>query len=71
MLCGQKFPVFAVVYKEIGLIDELKSDTNDLFEAVGSVAGEGVITAVFDPVKEWFNWLIDAVRVTEDSVVFL
>ena len=71
MLCGKTFPGFAVVYKEIGLIDDLKSDTNDLFEAVGSVAGEGVITAVFDPVKEGFNWLIDAVRITEDSVVFL
>ena len=52
LLSGQTFPGFAVVYKEIGLEDELKSNTDDLFEAVGSVAGGGVITAVFDPVEE-------------------
>ena len=71
LLSGQTFPGFAVVYKETGLVEELKSDTNDLFEAVGSVAGGGVITEVFDSVKEGFNWLIDAVRGVEDSVVFL
>ena len=34
------------------MVEELKIDTNDLFEAVGSVAGGGVITAVFDPDEE-------------------
>ena len=52
LLSGKTFPGFAVVYKEIGLIDELKIDTDELFEAVGSVAGGGAITAVFDPVEE-------------------
>ena len=65
------FPGFAVVYKEAGLVDKFKGDTDDLFEAVGSVAGGGVISAVFDPVKEGFNWLINVVRGAEDSVVFL
>ena len=34
------------------MVDDLKSDTDDLFEAVGSVAGGGVISAVFGPIKE-------------------
>ena len=71
LLSGQTFPGFAVVYKEDGLLDELESDTDDLFEAVGSVAAGGVITTVFDPVEEGFNWLIDVVRGAEDSVTFL
>ena len=49
----------------------MKGDTDDLFEAVESVAGGGIITAVFDPVEDGFNWLIDVVRGAEDSVVFL
>ena len=49
----------------------MKGDTNDFFEAVGSVAGSGVISAVFTPVEEGFNWLIDVVRGAEDSVVFM
>ena len=53
------------------MVDELKGNTDDLFKAVGSVAGGGVISAVFDPVDESFNWLIDIVRGTEDIVVFL
>ena len=71
MLCGQTFQGFAVVYKEAGLVDELKGDIDDLFEAIWSVAGAGVISAVFDPVKEGFNWLINVVRGAEDSVIFL
>ena len=62
LLCGQTFPGFAVVDKEAGLVDELKCDTDDFFEDVGSVAGVGVITAVFNPVEEGFNWLIGVVR---------
>ena len=62
LLCGQTFPGFAVVYKEAGLVDKMKSDTDDLFKAVGSVDGGGVITAVFDPVEKGFDWLIDVIR---------
>ena len=65
------FPGFAVVYKETGLVDELKGNSDDFFEDVGSVAGGGVISAVFDPVEKGFNWLIDAVQGAEDSVIFL
>ena len=61
----------SVVYKETCMVDNLKGDTNDLFKAVQSVAGGGVISAVFDPVEEVFNWLIDVIRGAEDSVVFL
>ena len=57
LLCGQTFPGFAFVYKETGLVDELESDTDDLFEALGRVTGGGVITAVFDPVEKGFNWI--------------
>ena len=71
LLCGKTFPGFVVVYKETGLVDELKSDTNDLFEVAGSVAGGGVTTTVVDPVEEGFNWFIDVVRGAEDSVIFL
>ena len=71
LLCGQTFTGFAVVYKETGMVDDPKSDTNDLFEAVGSVAGGSIITAVFDPVEEGLNWLIEVVRGAEDSVIFL
>ena len=56
---------------EDGLVEKLKGYTNDLFKSVWNVAGDGVISAVFDPVKEGFNWLIDVVRGAEDSVVFL
>ena len=71
LLCGQTFPGFAVIYKETGLIDELESNADDLFEAVGSVTGVGVITAVFDPVEKGFNWLIYVIRGGEDRVVLL
>ena len=49
----------------------MKRDTDDLFQVVGSVAGSGVISTVFDPVKEGFDWLIDVVRGAKDIVVFL
>ena len=71
LLCGQTFPGVAVVYKETGLVDEPESDADDLFEAVESVAGGGIITAFFDPVEKGFNWLVDFIRGAEDSVVFL
>ena len=71
LLCGQTFPGFAVVYKETGLVEELESDADDLFEAVGSVTSGGVITAVFDPVEKVFNWLVYVIKGAEDIVVFL
>ena len=71
LLCEQTFPGFEIVYKETGLLDELESNADDLFEAVGSVSGDGVITTVFYPVKKGFNWLVDVIRGAEDSVVFL
>ena len=43
----------------------------DLFESVGSVTGDDVITAVFDPVEKGFNWLVYVIRGAEDSVVSL
>ena len=52
LLSGKIFLVFVVVYKDAGMVDELKSDTNDFFEAIGIVAVGSVITAVFDPVKD-------------------
>ena len=49
----------------------MEINADDLFEAVGSVAGAGVITTVFDPVEEVFNWLVHVIRGAEDSVIFL
>ena len=46
LLCGETFRVFTVVKKETGLVDDMESDDSDLFKAVGSVAGGGVISAV-------------------------
>ena len=71
LLCGQTFPGFAVAYKETGMVDNLESNDDDLFEVVGSVTGGGIITAVFDPVEKGFNWLVFVIRGAEDSVVFL
>ena len=71
VFCRETFPVFAVIDEYIGLIDELEGDANDLFEAVGSVTGGGVVTAIFDPVEKGFNWLVYVIRGAEDSVVFL
>ena len=71
LLCGETFPGFAVVDKETGIVDELESDDNELFEAVGSVTGGGIVTAIFDPVEKGFNRLVYFIRGAEDSVVFL
>ena len=49
----------------------MESDADDLFEAVGSVTGGGVITSFSDPVKKGFNWLVYIIGGTEDSVIFL
>ena len=50
LLSAQTFPGFAVVYKETGLVDNLKSNTGDLLKAVGSVSDDGLITAIFDSI---------------------
>ena len=71
LLCGEKFPGFGVFNKETGLVDDLESDANDLFAAVGSVTGGGVDTAIFDPAENGFNRLVYVIRRAEDSVVFL
>ena len=71
LLCRVTFPGFAVINEEIGLIDELEGDVNDLFEAVGSVTGGGVVAAIFDPVEKGFNRLVYIIRGAEDRVVFL
>ena len=49
----------------------MKDDTDDLFKAIWSVAGGSIIYTVFDPIKEGFNWFIDVIRGSEDSVIFL
>ena len=71
LLCRETFPGFEVVDEDTGLIDELEGDVNDLLEAVGRVTGSGVVTAIFDPVKKGFNWLVYIIWGAEDSVVFL
>ena len=71
LLCRETFPGFAVINEETGLIDKLEGNTNDLFEAVGSVTGGGIVTAIFDPVDKRFNWLVYIIRGAEDIVVFL
>ena len=71
MLCGETFPGFTVVENETGVVDELESDDNDLFDTVGSVTGGVVTTTIFDPVEKGFNWLVYVIRGAEDSVIFL
>ena len=71
MLCSETFPGFAVVDEEIGRIDNLEGNANYLFEAVGSVTGSGVVTAIFDPVKKGFNRLVNIARGAKNCVVFL
>ena len=58
LLCRETFSGFAVVDKETSLIDDLEGDANDLFEAVRSVTGVGVVTTIFDPVEKGFNQLV-------------
>ena len=53
------------------MVDDLEGDANDLFEAIGSVTGGGVVAAIFDPVEKGFNRLVYIIRGAEDSVVFL
>ena len=42
-----------------------------MFEAVGSVSGIGVVTAIFDPVEKGFVFLVNIIRDAKNSVVFL
>ena len=69
--CSETFPGFAVIDKETGLINELEGDEDYLFEVVGSVAGGGVVAAMFDPVEKGFHRLVDIVRGEKNRVVFL
>ena len=71
LLCSEMFPDFAVIDEETGLINDLEGDADYLFEAVRSVAGGGVVTAIFDPVEKAFNQLVNIVRGAKNSVVFL
>ena len=69
--CSETFPVFAVINKETGLINELEGDADYMFEAVGSVAAGRVVTTMFDPIEKGFDWLVDIIMGAKDSVVFL
>ena len=71
LLCRETFPGFAVIDEETGMIENLGGNANELFKAVGSVTGGGVVTAIFDPVEKGFNRLVYIIRGAEDSVVFL
>ena len=61
-LCSETFPGFSVIDEDTGLINELEGDANYLLEAVGSVAGGGVVTAIFDRVEKGFDRLVNIVR---------
>ena len=71
LLCRETFPGFAFIDKNPGLVDELEGNSNELFEAVGSVTVSGVVTAIFDPVEKRFNQLVYIIRGAEDSVFFM
>ena len=71
MLWSETFPNSAVVDEETGLINELEGDSNDFFEALRSVAGDGLVNAIFDLVEKEFNRLVHIVRGAKNSVVFL
>ena len=71
LVCSETFPGFVVIDEETSMINELEGDADYLFEAVGSVAGGGVVTAIFDLVEQGFNQLVNIVRAAKDSVVFL
>ena len=71
LLCSETFPGFAVIDKETGLINYLKGDADYLFKAVGIVDDVGVVTAIFEPVEEEFDRLVNIVRGAKNSVVFL
>ena len=71
MFFRETFPGFAVINKDTSLVDELEGDANELFKAVGSVTGGGVVTTISDPIEKGFNRLVNIIRGAEDSVVFL
>ena len=58
LLCSDAFIGFAVIEEKTGLINELEGNSDYLFEAVGTVAGGGVVTANIDPViRDSIGWL--------------
>ena len=62
-VCSETFPGFLVIYKETGLIHEMEGAAYYFFEAVGSVASSGIVTAIFNPVEKGFDRLVNIVRV--------
>ena len=50
------------------LVDDLKTDSNNLFEAVGIVAGGGITTTVFDPFEKGFDVLVS--EVADENFVY-
>ena len=71
LLCRYTFTGFAVIGEETSLIENLEGDTNDLFEAIGTVIVGVVVTTIFDPVEKGFNRLVYIIRGAKYSVVFL
>ena len=71
MLWSETFPYFSVIDEETGLINKLEGNASYLFETVQSVAGGGVVAAIFDPVEKGFNRLVDIIVGGKNSVVFL
>ena len=58
LFCRETFPGFAVIDEETSLLNKLEGNANYLFEAVGSVTGSGVVTAIFDQLKrDSIDWL--------------
>ena len=70
MLCSETFPGSAFIDKNTSLINELEGDADYLFKAVGSVAGGGIVTAIFDPVEKGFDRLVNIVRGAKKKCCF-
>ena len=71
MFWSETFPNFAVIDKETSLINKLEGDANELFKAVQSVAGSGIVDTIFDLTEKGFDRLVDIVRGAKNIVVFL
>ena len=61
LLCSETFPGFTVIEEETSLINDLEGNADYLFKAAGIVAGGGVVTVIFDPVKKRFDRLVNKV----------
>ena len=69
-MCSETFPGFAVIDEDTGMINELEDAADYLFEAVGSVTGGSVVTAIFDPVEKVFNPLANIIRGAKKTASF-